>query len=229
MDWAEPIIAVAIIVVVFFASRQINFKKFFRRKQKDLTESQKEVERYLAEKIKWGLELTPTEEIALSEIKAITDPLKINSEYRNLIKDYNPTHRAKSTSTFFPEEVPIISYEKNGRERRISFWTLESANVVRDNSRGKVADLGKAQPVSLVVFGKVMIAFEIDGDRGVGIDLKLSDCLLSLTTTAEEAWSYLQSGKLAKIYTDNLIARQILLYVILGVIVGQLIFFFFKI
>jgi uncharacterized membrane protein YwzB len=229
MDWGIPIIFVVVIIVVYFAAKQVNFKKLFRKKRKTLTESQKEVERYLAEKIKWGQDLTPTEEIALLSLREVTDRLDEVSEFKSLISHYNPKHRAKSTSMFFPEEIPIISYEKNGTERRISFWTLESSNVVRDNSRGKAADLGKAKPISLVVFGKAMIAFEVDGDRGVGVNLQLSDLLLSLTTTAEEAWSYLQSGKLAKIYTDNLLARQVLMYVIIGIIVGQLVFFFFHV
>jgi uncharacterized membrane protein YwzB len=229
MDWGLPIVVVVIIIIVYFASKQVNFKKLFQRKKILLTDSQKEVERYLAEKIKWGQDLTPTEEIALLSLREIMDRLEGDTEYRNLIKGYNPKHRAKSISAFFPEEIPIISYEKNGTERRISFWTLESSNVVRDNSRGKAADLGEAKPVSLVAFGKAMIAFEVDGDRGVGVNVNLDTLLLSLTTTAEEAWSYLQSGKLAKIYTDNLIARQVLMYVVIGVIVGQLVFYFFHI
>jgi len=229
MDWTIPIILVVVIVIVAMASRQVNFRKLLRKKPSKLTDEQKEIQKFLIDKIRWGQDLTPSEEVALESIREITTPLKEETEFSSLIKNYRSQHRTKSNSHFFPEEVPIISYEKNGMERRISFWTLESSNVIRDNERGKAADLGKARPVSLVVFGKAMIAFEIDGDHGVGININMSTLLAELTTTAEEAWSYLESGKLAKIFTDNLTARQTILYIVIGIIAGQLIFWIFKI
>lgn len=149
----------------------------------------------------------------------------------DILKNKFPDRNAKGnkSTTFFPEKVPIVSYERNASEIRIDHWIVSGTNVVRDDNRNKAADIGLAHPVNLCVFGKSFIAYAVDADRGVGVNITLDKALLALTTTAEQAWAFLESGKLAKWASEDLTGRQKLLFLLIGIIIGQVIFYFFNV
>nr|WP_321352508.1 hypothetical protein [uncultured Methanoregula sp.] len=154
----------------------------------------------------------------LDEIKKAV--LSGDKSILNIVKNTKP----KKEFIPGPDQVAVLSIEKNGNEFRFDYWNADEPGVVTNNDRGRSADLGQTQPVTFVIQGKAHIGFIVEGDRGVG--LKLDQSVLKLTTTAREAWDFIQSAKLRSFLTENLTGRQIALYMILGIIIGQLIFFF---
>jgi hypothetical protein len=202
MDWTYPFLIVVALIVIgaLWKSGKISkakVKALFDRKTIGLTDEQWE---RMEDALKQG------------DFSILN---KIKKEKPK--KEYLPGH----------EQIPILSIEKNGGEFRFDMWTSEIPGVVRNNDRGRAADLGQARPKTFVIHGKTYLGFIIEGDRGVG--LELDNNILKLTTTAREAWDFLQSAKLGSWLTDNLTGRQIALYLILGIIIGQMIFFFLKI
>ncbi len=141
----------------------------------------------------------------------------------------NQVSRGNKSTLLFPEKLPIIAFEKNGSEIRIDHWVVSSTNVVSDSERNKAADLGLSHPITLVVFGRAYLAYTIDADRGVGINIDLEEKLLRISSTAEEAWAFLESSKLAKWASEDLTGRSKLLMIVMGIIIGQLVFAIFRI
>jgi hypothetical protein len=162
--------------------------------------------------------------ISQDQLKEIKDAVKTGDlTILNHIKLETPK---KTFLPGGPVDVAVLSIEKNGGEFRFDIWNNQAPGVVRNNDRGRAADLGEAVPVTFVILGTTYQGFIIDGDRGVS--LKLDGALFKLTTTAAEAWSFLQTEKLRSYLTDNLTGRQIALYIIIGVIIGQLVFLFLR-
>jgi hypothetical protein len=130
-------------------------------------------------------------------------------------------------SSFFADKIPLVSFEKNGSELRFETWSLDSSNVARNDDRGKAVDLGGAKPIRVISNNQIYIGFMVDGDRGVGVDLSLDTTALStvtkarvqITNTAEEAWSFIQSAKLARVFTDDITGRSKFMYMAAGGII----------
>jgi len=186
--------------------------------------------------------LVYTKKITLGKIKALTSRKNIDCSEDQLVRieaaikagDLSAANLVKNrrpSKDLIPsvDLIPVISIEKNASEARFELWSQEGPNVIKNQDRGRVVDLGKARPITIVIQGKTYIGFAIEGDRGVGLNWNLSESLWDLTTTAQEAWAFLDSRKLSAFLTDNLTGRQIALYMILGIIIGQLIFFLTKI
>lgn len=162
-----------------------------------------------------------TLEISKAKPPALTNADKDDkrSSLTNLIKRKWGGPKAQKISALFADKIPVISYEKNGSEERFEIWSLDSSLVARNDDRGKVADLGTARPVRFVNQNKVYLAYRIDGDRGIAIDLEMDTSLLKITNTAEEAWALIQSAKLARVFTDDITGRSKLMYMAAGGIV----------
>jgi len=169
------------------------------------------------------LKVSKRTEVELTPPSATTTSDLLKHSFPNRV-----SHGNKPT-ILFPEKLPIIAFEKNGSEIRIDHWVVSSTNVISDNERNKAADLGLSRPITLVVFGRAYLAYTIDADRGVGINIDLEEKLLRISTTAEEAWAFLESGKLAKWASEDLTGRSKLLMIVVGIIIGQLVFVIFRI
>lgn len=157
---------------------------------------------------------------------------KFGSELIAKIKTRFPNRKSKGLSIprVLPnEKIPVLSYEHNGSMVRFDMWESRATNVITDSERGKACDLGQAQPVAMVINGKPYLGFTIDGDHGVGLRLNLEKTALELTSTAEEAYAYLESAKFSRIFTEDLTGRQRLMFIVIGLIIGQLLFFLFKV
>lgn len=108
----------------------------------------------ILKKIKGTVLRTEPEEEIIPEVGQVW-----GTPIQDLLKNKFPNRNAKGNkpTTFFPEKIPVLSYEKNASEIRIDHWIIAGSNVVRDDNRNKAADLGQARPVTLIKIGRAHV------------------------------------------------------------------------
>ncbi len=127
------------------------------------------------------------------------------------------------------EKIQVLSIEQNGATIRDEQWDIEGAGALVNRSRGKAADVGRYRPIKYIKDGKIIDAYLIDGDRGIGVKIDMDELVYKITNSAEEAWAYLESAKFAKTFTEDLTNKQRIIMILVGFFLGQVVFWFFHI